>query len=296
LELFVSNWATSTLTAAVLVTVLILFMPIRRLFSWFFTGIDLLITGGILVPVINKQIKTTEYFLSNKIFVPSSFPHLMALFIYVNTAAYLLMSIEPDAFKMPYMPLPVPLMLLQLLSYNGIGLILLSFFGVGVFVTRSHKEAATRLGWVKPTKKQVGIGVLLILGSFFYDAVWAHFTHHLPGQDLATKLSFYNSGTFTANGGLMPSAILALMTALCAGIGEETLIRGALQPVFGIVPAAVMHGMLHGQFAHAPIFIIQVSIWSIMMGLVKRYTNTTTTIIGHAGFNLITTFLFSFNP
>jgi uncharacterized protein len=172
----------------------------------------------------------------------------------------------------------------------------LSFCGIGIFVTRSYKEAFVRLGWVKPTNKQIGIGIAVIVGSFLYDYLWSLLTHNLPGQDLATKLSYYNSGTFTANGGFVPSAILALATALCAGIGEETLIRGALQPVFGIVPAAILHGMLHGQFAHAPIFIVQVSIWSIMMGLVKRYTNTTTTIIGHAGFNLITTFLFAFNP
>jgi len=94
----------------------------------------------------------------------------------------------------------------------------------------------------------------------------------------------------------MPSVVLALATALCAGIGEETLIRGALQPVFGIVPAAIMHGILHGQFAHAPIFMAQVAGWSVLMGLVKRYTNTSTTIIGHAGYNFCTTFLFAFNP
>ena len=296
LELFVSSLAINVLISTALISGLILFMPVRGLFSWLFTGIDLVITGQIFVPLIKKQINATQYFLSNKIFVPSSFPHLMALFIFVTTAGYLLMSVEPDGFKMPYMPLPIPLMLLQLLSYNGIGLILLSFLGVGVYVTRSYKEVFTRLGWVKPSKKQIGIGIGLIAFSFLYDAVWAHFTHHLGGQDLATKLSYYNSGTFTAGGGAMPSAILALATALCAGIGEETLIRGALQPVFGIVPAAILHGMLHGQFAHAPIFIVQVAIWSIIMGLVRRYTNTTTTIIGHAGFNLITTFLFAFNP
>jgi len=296
LELFISPWAIGAFTLVVPVTFTLLFEPVRRLFSYLFTAIDLLITGQVLIPLIKKQVKASEYYLQHKIFVPSSFPHLMALFIYVTTFAYLVMNVEPDSFKMPFMPLPIPLMLLQLFSYNGVGLVLLSLCGIGIFVTRPYKDAFVRLGWVKPTNKQIGIGLALIVGSFLYDYLWSQITHNLPGQDLATKLSYYNSGTFTANGGLMPSAILALATALCAGIGEETLIRGALQPVFGIVPAALLHGMLHGQFAHAPIFIVQVSIWSMMMGLVRRYTNTTTTIIGHAGFNLVTTFLFSFNP
>ncbi len=66
LELFISNWATSALTATVVLTVLILFMPIRRLFSWLFTGIDLLITGRIWAPLIKKQIKAAEYFFEQQ--------------------------------------------------------------------------------------------------------------------------------------------------------------------------------------------------------------------------------------
>ncbi|PWU02458.1 MAG: hypothetical protein C5B53_01610 [Candidatus Melainabacteria bacterium] len=194
------------------------------------------------------------------------------------------------------MPIPLPLPISQLFSYNGLGLILLSFCGIGIYVSRAPKEALTRLGWVKPTWPQVGIGLAIIVFSFVYDALWAIYTHQLSGQDLASKLSAYNAGTFSTPGGFAPSVVLALATALCAGIGEETLVRGALQPVLGILPAAFLHGMLHGQFAHAPIFILQVALWSTCIGIVRRYTNTTTTIIGHAGFNFVTTFLFSFNP
>lgn len=295
-ELFFNSWISSVISSAMLATVLILFIPIRRSFSWVVTALDLFISGQVFVPLIRKKIKAADYFLQRKIFVPQSFPHLMGLFVYISTLAYLLICIDPEGFKAPFMPLPIPLMLGQLLSYNGIGLIVLSFCGIGIYITRSFKEALPRLALVKPTKIQIGIGLALIVISFTYDALWALYTHHLGGQDLATKLSFYNSGTFTAAGGFGPSVLLALATALCAGIGEETLIRGALQPVFGILPAAILHGMLHGQFAHAPVFIIQVAIWSTFMGIVKRYTNTTTTIIGHAGFNFVTTFLFSFNP
>ncbi|MBI4533119.1 MAG: CPBP family intramembrane metalloprotease [Candidatus Melainabacteria bacterium] len=116
------------------------------------------------------------------------------------------------------------------------------------------------------------------------------------GGDLASKLAGYNAGTFNAGGGLGPAVILALLTGICAGVGEETLMRGAVQPALGIVPAALLHGLLHGQFAHAPIFIIQVAGWSLLLGIVRHYTNTSTTIIGHAGFNFITAFMFAFNP
>jgi hypothetical protein len=295
-ELFFNPWVSSVLGTAAVASIVILFIHFRRGLSWAFTLLNLFVTGQIFLPLIRKKLKPLEYFSQNKIFVPSSIPHLVSSFIYISTVAYLLICIDPEGFKMPFMPLPIPLVLAQLLSYNGLGLIILSFCGIGIYISRNYKEALARLALVKPTKAQIGIGIALIIISFTYDALWAVYTHKLGGQDLATKLSFYNSGTFAVAGGFVPSVILALATALCAGIGEETLIRGALQPVFGILPAAILHGMLHGQFAHAPIFILQVAIWSTFMGLVKRYTNTTTTIIGHAGFNFVTTFLFSFNP
>ena len=182
---------------------------------------------------------------------------------------------------MPGMPLPFPVPIDQLFTYNGLGLVMLAMCGVGIFVTRRFKEVLRRLGLVKPTGQQVGIGLSLVAMSFAYDYLWSLYTHGL-GQNLDSKLTMYNGGTFSVEGGVVASLLLALATALFAGIGEETLIRGALQPVFGIVPAAVLHGILHAQFQHAPIFIVQVAGWSILMGIARRYTNTTTTIIGHA--------------
>jgi membrane protease YdiL (CAAX protease family) len=149
-----------------------------------------------------------------------------------------------------------------------------------------------RLGLVKPAGWQIGVAILMVFVTAAYDFLW-----NPSGQGVGGKLAMYNAGTFAAAGGNPgPAAFLALMTGVCAGAGEEILMRGALQPVLGIVPAAILHGALHGQFQHAPILIIQVAGWSILMGIVRRYTNTTTTLITHATWNFITTFLFAFNP
>jgi membrane protease YdiL (CAAX protease family) len=143
---------------------------------------------------------------------------------------------------------------------------------------------------------QIVIAIFLILASFAYDGFWAVYTHRLAGQDLATELSGYTGATFTIAGAFVPSVVLAVIITICTGISEEVLIRGALQPVFGIVPSALLQGMLHAQIAHTPAFIIKVTAWSIFLGLVKRYTNTTTTIVAHAGLNLVTILLFAVNP
>ncbi len=278
-------------------TWLLLFMPVRQLASWLFTGLDLIITGQILVPVIRKKVKAAEYFLRKKVFVPSSFPHLMALFIYITAIAYLLISIDNSmACGGLCKALPIPPLLGQFLSLNGIGLILLSFFGVGLYVSRSGKEALSRLALFKLGKVQMGIAVILVFASFICDFLWAIYTHHPIGQDLATELSGYNPNSFTIAGSFIPSVIATLAITLCAAISEEILIRGALQPVFGIVPSALFHGAMHGQFSHTPALMVKVALWSTFMGLVKRYTNTSTAIVAHAGFNIITILLFALNP
>jgi membrane protease YdiL (CAAX protease family) len=268
----------------------------RAILSYALSAVDCVFDIKLLKSAVKSWDAVKPAFAADRVFIPSSIPHMVALFIYVQTMFYLLSAMTPKSdFQMPGLPLPMPLPLDQLFSYNGLGLVMLAFCGSGIFVTRSFKEVLSRLALVKPTPPQIMIGLGLVFMSFMYDWIWSFYTH---GQHLGldAKLAGYNGGTFTATGGFTGALVLALATAIFAGVGEETLIRGALQPVFGLVPAAILHGVLHAQFQHAPIFIVQVAGWSVLMGIAKRYTNTSTTIIGHAGFNFVTTFLFAYNP
>lgn len=291
-----SDWANKVLAATSLATALILLMPIRKLLSVVFTSVEGIVSFQSFWGLLKKHLSPLAALLCAPVFIPGSIPHMVGLFIYLTTLGYFLQVINPVNFQLPAMPIPMPISIPQLAWYNGLGLVMVSFCGVGVMVTRSWKEAASRLGWKRPKLAHVGIGISLVVFSFVYELIWSFYTHALPDQDLARILSQYNSGTFSAGGDFGTAVLLALATAIFAGVGEETLIRGALQPVLGIVPAALLHAILHAQFSHAPIFIVQVFLWSVCFGIVKKYTNTTTTIIGHAGFNFVTTFLFSFNP
>ncbi len=291
-----SPFANGVLVGTCIATGVILFYHGRKLLSMVLTAIDGLVSLRVLTGPIRHHMKFLKALIDKIVFIPTSYPHLVGMFLYITTISYFLQAMNPVNMNFPVISIPIPVQLSQLFSYNGLGLVMLSFCGVGLFVSRGFKAACKRLGWEKPTLAHVGIGLLLVVFSFCYDLVWALYTHGLTDQDIASKLSFYNSGTFAAGSDFSASLILALATAICAGVGEETLCRGALQPALGIVPAALLHGILHAQFAHAPILVIQVALWSIVFGIVRRFTNTTTTIIGHAGFNFVTTFLFAFNP
>lgn len=243
-----------------------------------------------------RKISLLNAFLAERVFVESSIPHMNGLWIYISTLSFLLTHMEIAGFQMPSIMIPVPVTLDQLFSYNFLGLILLAVCGAGIFVTRKPLEVLRRLGLVKPKLWHVGVGIAGIFMTFAYDWLWSFYTHGQEGLGYADKLTHYNEGTFVGGASAGAAAGVASATGICAGFGEEILIRGALQPVFGIIPAAFMHGVLHGQFAHAPLLILQVFGWSALMGIIRRYTNTTTTIITHVGFNFLSTFIIAFNP
>lgn len=275
---------------------LILFKQCREWLSKILTVINQFILGRWLVALYGKS-SPLAALIKEPIFVANSIPHLNAIWLYINCMAFLLASISPEGFDVPKVPIPMPVTLPQLFTYNGFSLILLSVCGVGILVARKPGAVLQRLGLVKPSGVHVLIGIAMIFVTFAYDAVWANFTHQHAG-DIGGKLADYNTGSFDTGKPESAGAAsaLAAATGLFAGVGEEVLIRGAVMPALGAVLAGILHGVLHGQFAQAPILVVQVSVWSIMMCVVRRYTNTTTTIITHAGYNFISTFLFAFNP
>ncbi len=289
-------WSGAVLFWVAILSGSILLLPVRIAFSFFFTVLDGIVSLRVITGPARHKMGLWASIMSQKIYQPKSVPHMVGLFIYLTTLAYLLQPINPVNMQFPAIPLPAPVTPGQLFSYHGLGLVITSLCGVGILVKRNWREAITRLGWLKPSWTHVAIGLGLVLFSFCYDLVWAYYTHGSADADMASKISSYNSNTFSASDNFSASVILALATAIFAGVGEETLMRGVLQPAIGIFPAALLHGLMHAQFTYAPVLIIQIALWSTAMGIVRRFTNTTTTIIGHAGFNLVTTFLFAYNP
>lgn len=287
-------WQQAMLITATALSFVVLFKPFREAVSYVLTVANQIIGGRVFAALKQKK-SAVESLLAERIFVKESIPHMYSLWVYVCVFCYMLAGTEAQDFGIPSFPLPIPVTPDQLLVYNGIALIGLAACGIGIMVTRNPQQALARLGLEKPQGWQIGVALLAVIGTFAYDYAWSLYTHSLQGG-MEGKLTNYNLGAFDTGGGAAPSALLALSTALCAGVGEEVLMRGAVQPALGILPAAIMHGILHAQFQHAPILILQVAGWSTLMGILRRYTNTTTTLICHVTFNFLMTFLFAFNP
>jgi len=77
----------------------------------------------------------------------------------------------------------------------------------------------------------------------------------------------------------------SLVLGLSAGVGEEVLVRGALQPRTGLLLASLLFGMAHVQYTWFGMLVIV--LLGVTLGLVRRHANTTTAIVVHAAYDVV---------
>jgi membrane protease YdiL (CAAX protease family) len=80
--------------------------------------------------------------------------------------------------------------------------------------------------------------------------------------------------------------IMAPLIGLTAGIGEELLFRGVLQPRYGIVLSSLLFTALHSQYGLSFVLAGLFGL-SIVLGLVAKHFGTTHAIVAHAIYNMV---------
>jgi membrane protease YdiL (CAAX protease family) len=77
---------------------------------------------------------------------------------------------------------------------------------------------------------------------------------------------------------------------LSAGISEELLFRGAVQPRLGLVVTAFLFAVAHLQYGLS-LATVEILIIGLVLGLVRQRTSTTICMIIHASYNTVGTLL-----
>ena len=77
-----------------------------------------------------------------------------------------------------------------------------------------------------------------------------------------------------------------LLLAVAAGIGEEILFRGALQPVLGIWVTSLLFAIVHTQYGLS-VATVLIFIVGYVLGIIRRRQNTTVAILLHAAYNFL---------
>lgn len=156
-----------------------------------------------------------------------------------------------------------------------------AFFGVGFLLRRDWSATLQRLGLVVPSLGNIGLGIIVGLGMvplvMVIEQVSAQFNIGIDPsvQKLTEQLlgPLFNS----------PFGIITLGAA--AALGEETLFRGAAQPRFGIILTALLFALVHSNYGIS-LSTLVVFIFGLLLGIVRKRTNTSTTMISHALYNM----------
>lgn len=159
--------------------------------------------------------------------------------------------------------------------------VLAAFLGVGLLTRRDGRALDERLGLARPTLSQLLVGVRwMVVFVFLQATIGALWMALQPEQ--AQQLSGLNADIL----GNFDTVWEWFLLAAAAGLGEELLFRGALQPIFGLVPTSLVFAVSHTQYGLSPA-TLTVFLLSLVLGIIRRRTNTTTAIFTHAGYNFI---------
>jgi membrane protease YdiL (CAAX protease family) len=158
--------------------------------------------------------------------------------------------------------------------------VLVAYAAVGYRIYRTGHEATDRLGLHWPDLKTVGLGVAFVIPSFVMSTLGSVLTVAFQPDvvdSLEDTMDQMTSG--------LQNPIGALLIGLSAGMGEEVLFRGAVQPRYGIAIAALFWTALHVQYDFSFVLLGLFGV-GIVLGLERRYFGTTAAIITHALYNI----------
>jgi CAAX protease family protein len=156
-----------------------------------------------------------------------------------------------------------------------------AFLGVGLFTRRSLGDCLGRLGLVRPAPWQVCLG-LAAAGLFLAFSGGIEILSQLLTPRLAEKVNVANQRLF----GHLGDPVGIATIALAAGICEETLFRGALQPKLGMVLTSIAFAAVHAQYGLS-LDLLAVFVLALGLAALRRLANTTTAIICHVTYNAL---------
>jgi membrane protease YdiL (CAAX protease family) len=174
---------------------------------------------------------------------------------------------------------PTPLLERAGLGGGLIGYVMLAFAGVGLLVRRNLSESAARLGlrWPRLSDLVAAGLALIVLSGLNAGSDWLQHRIFPDSWQLDHRMSEAMAS------GMKPSQIVLL--GFSAGIGEEIIMRGALQPKLGILLTAACFAALHVQYSWFGMLVIFAL--GIVLGLVRKYASTSAAMIAHGAYDML---------
>jgi len=214
---------------------------------------------------------------------------VLAIFLIINTFANFVAigGMEGLADEFAQQGFGAVDMLTNLLLYFAAALL-----GVGIFTRRSFPDVMERLGIHWPTKgtwktwfvnglRNIAIGALVGFGIFWIQVVLGILWQLSSSPETIAQQTSAAQELFTSVSG---SLFLGFLLAFTAGVGEELLFRGALQPIFGNLLVSIFFMSLHAQYILTPASLILLLV-SLVFGLLRTHYTTMSSMMAHFVYN-----------
>ena len=159
--------------------------------------------------------------------------------------------------------------------------LLAAALGVGLFIRRGPRATLDRLGLVRPTPWQIVLALCAAFVFFGFGSGMDSLGHALS-PDTAQKVDAANQRLFGQLGNPLGIATIALSAGIC----EEALFRGAIQPRLGILWTAIVFTTVHTQYGLS-LDAVAVLLLAIGLGLLRKFTNTTASTTCHVVYNTL---------
>ncbi|MFL7792700.1 MAG: lysostaphin resistance A-like protein [Anaerolineae bacterium] len=189
-------------------------------------------------------------------------------------------TLADSAVQLPFLSL--------LISNLPIGLF--PFIGVGLFLRRTPRETVSRLGLGRLTWRQVGLTALLAVAilAFYYGVDWVWRAVDIESYEMMDAVGEVLYGGAS-------ELWQAVLISLVAGVTEELFFRGAVQPRFGLLFTAVFFTAAHVQYG-LTFAALEVFGGALVLGWLRRRTNTTACILLHMLYDVGALFIFPLLP
>lgn len=151
--------------------------------------------------------------------------------------------------------------------------------GVGWLIRRNWRTTLERLKIVRPTLRQVllGIGLAWLLVPTVFVIEYVSSQYGWVNTDVEKLME-------QLLGPVLRTPLGVVSIGVAAALGEETLLRGALQPRFGILFTSFVFALLHAQYGLSVATVI-VFFLGLLLGFIRNRYNTTTSMVMHAVYN-----------
>jgi membrane protease YdiL (CAAX protease family) len=154
----------------------------------------------------------------------------------------------------------------------------LAFAGVGLFLTRGPRAALARLD-LRPLRFR-HLGAALLVATAFHVVVGA--MEFAESRLLPTVHALEERFQYEFVG--VPPIVGGVLVSIAAGVGEEILFRGALQPRLGIVMTSLLFGAVHVQYQVPG--MVMIFVVGLALGVLKQRTSTTFTACVHVIYDI----------